>query len=315
MLVDARNSLGEGVLWQPGGGAQKERMHWVDINAEEKHTITLGQEGVILQHEIKSEEKGTAGGISKQGNSRGEDFISTEVLGDFVSDTTLVRTNDGRLHPNGKTFWIGTMYREPDQGVGDIYSISRSKIQGKTGWQNIKKQFSNIRIPNAICFSRHGDTLYFTDSPTRKIYRCLLNPKTGIPLGPIDQKLHDGPHSPGRLSMVFIDLDHYPAISPHAEPDGAITDRDGNLYIAMYIDSKRADASYVAKFNNQGDLVALFPVPTPQVTCPAFDSAGRLYATSAHQGMTDARRRHHPHAGGLWRTFYSVISPECPAPR
>ena len=70
------------------------------------------------------------------------------------ADNAATRSNDGRVHPCG-ALWIGTMGRKAEDGAGAIYHF---------GGGELRRLYSGISIPNAICFSPDGATAYFTDS-------------------------------------------------------------------------------------------------------------------------------------------------------
>ena len=62
------------------------------------------------------------------------------------ADNAATRSNDARVHPSG-TFWIGTMGRQAERGLGAIYALHRGELS---------RLYESITIPNAICFSPDG---------------------------------------------------------------------------------------------------------------------------------------------------------------
>jgi sugar lactone lactonase len=181
------------------------------------------------------------------------------------ADNPRTRSNDARVHPSG-TFWIGTMGRKAEQGMGAIYALHRGEIA---------RLFPNITIPNAICFSPDGATGYFADTAENVLYRVTLDPATGLPTGAPEGLLrHRGV---GGL-------------------DGAVVDADGLIWNARW------GGGCVDIYDPQGTPLRCLHVPALQSSCPAFvgPDLSRLLVTSAWQDMDEAARAADPDHG---RTF------------
>jgi sugar lactone lactonase YvrE len=178
------------------------------------------------------------------------------------ADNPATRSNDCRVHQSG-TFWIGTMGRKAEQGLGTIYALHRGKIS---------TLFPGISIPNSICFSPDGATAYFTDTARAVLYAVPLNPPTGLPRGEPEVLLrHTGI---GGL-------------------DGSVCDADGQIWNACW------GASRVDVYSPQGERLRSLRVPARQASCPAFVGAdlSRLLVTSAWQDMDAEARAADPQAG------------------
>src|SRR5689334_1828250 len=89
------------------------------------------------------------------------------------ADNAATRSNDARVHPSG-TFWIGTMGRKAEQGLGAIYALHRGALT---------RLYQHVTIPNAICFSPDGTVGYFADTGENVLYRVDLDAATGLPRG------------------------------------------------------------------------------------------------------------------------------------
>src|SRR5262249_11519937 len=89
------------------------------------------------------------------------------------ADNAATRSNDARVHPSG-TFWIGTMGRQAERGLGAIYALHRGELS---------RLYDHITIPNAICFSRDGTVGYFADTRENVLFRIDLDAATGLPRG------------------------------------------------------------------------------------------------------------------------------------
>ncbi|MGJ8557417.1 MAG: SMP-30/gluconolactonase/LRE family protein, partial [Sulfitobacter geojensis] len=121
----------------------------------------------------------------------------------------------------------------------------------------------DITITNAICFAPDRICAYYTDTVTQKIMRQPLNAGDGWPVG---------------APEVFIDLS-----AKGLNPDGAVTDADGTLWVAIW------GSSCVIAFGRDGTEQRRLDVPARQPTCPAFggDDLRDLYVTSANEGLPE----------------------------
>ena len=138
-----------------------------------------------------------------------------------------------------------------EAGAGAIYRFWKGEL---------KQLYGDIQISNSICFAPEGDTAFFTDTNTQKIMAVPLD-ADGWPDGP---------------PRVHIDL----AGTPY-RPDGAVVDRDGNLWSAQW------GVGRVAVYDRTGTEIAAHDLPATQTSCPAFggDDLSRLYVTSARIGL------------------------------
>lgn len=178
------------------------------------------------------------------------------------ADDPATRSNDCRVHQSG-TFWIGTMGRKAEQGLGAIYALHRGKIS---------MLFPGISIPNSICFSPDGATGYFADTARAVLYSVSLNPDTGLPRGEPEVLLrHTGI---GGL-------------------DGSVCDADGQIWNACW------GASRIDVYSPHGERLRSLRVPAKQASCPAFvgPDLSRLLVTSAWQDMDAEARSTDPQAG------------------
>ncbi|QOZ54018.1 SMP-30/gluconolactonase/LRE family protein [Bradyrhizobium sp. CCBAU 53338] len=178
------------------------------------------------------------------------------------ADNPATRSNDCRVHQSG-TFWIGTMGRKAERGLGAIYALHRGKIS---------TLFPGISIPNSICFSPDGTTGYFTDTARAVLYAVPLNADTGLPRGEPEVLLrHTG------IGGI----------------DGSVCDADGRIWNACW------GAGRVDVYSPQGERLRSLHVPARQASCPAFvgpDLSG-LLVTSAWQDMDAEARAADPQAG------------------
>ncbi|MCV6587200.1 MAG: SMP-30/gluconolactonase/LRE family protein [Marinibacterium sp.] len=182
------------------------------------------------------------------------------------ADNPVTRSNDGRADPWGG-FWIGTMGRDHEADAGAIYRYWRGEL---------RQLYAPITIPNAICFAHDQSLGYFTDTLTGTVMRQRLDPETGWPDG---------------LPDPWLDLR-----AERLNPDGAVVDASGNIWIAQW------GAWRVACYDPDGTFLRAVEVPAKQASCPAFGGAdlSTLYVTSAAVGLRPDRLRAEPDHG---RTF------------
>lgn len=257
-------SLGEGPFWHP----ERQQIFWFDINGKQMKTRLNERDQVWKFDECVS----AAGWIdhdrvliaSESGLYVFNLQIGTsELLVQIEADKKDTRSNDGRADPWGG-FWIGTMGKNADPGRGAIYRY----FQGA-----LSKLFMPLTIPNAICFSPDRRFAYYTDTPTRLVMRQPLRLDDGMPKG-----------SP----EVWLDLR-----SEDLNPDGAVIDADGRMWLAQW------GAGRVACYDSKGRFVEAVSFPARQTSCPAFGGPGlnTLFCTSAAIGLSKAQRNAEPTNG------------------
>lgn len=149
-----------------------------------------------------------------------------------------MRTNDGRTHPSG-SIWISSMAHDPVEGAACIHLVRGNET---------RLLFSNLTIPNSICFSPDGSVGYFADTREGIIHRVPLDPATGDVVGDCTV-FHDGR---GRAGGI----------------DGSVMDRNGCLWNARW------GTGEIECIDPHGKLARTIEMPFAQPTCPAFIGAG-----------------------------------------
>jgi len=181
------------------------------------------------------------------------------------ADNAATRSNDARVHPSG-TFWIGTMGRQAEPGLGAIYALHRGELS---------RLYDGVTIPNAICFSPDGTIGYFADTGKNVLFRVDLDAATGLPRG---------------APVALVTRRGGGGI------DGAVVDADGLIWNARW------GGGCIDVYSPQGEHLRTLRVPARQSSCPAFvgQDFSRLLVTSAWQDMGDDAKRADPDHG---RTF------------
>ncbi len=274
LFVDSRCELGEGPFWNP----LLERLFWFDILNQTM--LSAGTDGHIVDR-ITFKDTVSAGAVidkdslavAQSGALLRYDFSTdtTSVIAEIEGDVPTNRTNDSRVDRTGG-FWIGTMGRKAEAGVGGVYQYRAGQTT---------KVIENIRIPNSICFSPDGRTAYFTDSG-RMIVKCATDPATGLPIGPWE--------------------DFFTMEGPGGA-DGSVVDSEGFLWNARWGGGK------VIRISPDGKLDKVVEVPgVSQVSCPAFGGSDlkTLYLTTAREHMTPEQIEREPHAGSVFAVALDV---------
>ncbi|RLJ51725.1 sugar lactone lactonase YvrE [Litoreibacter meonggei] len=252
--------LGEGAFWHP----ELKKLFWCDIIGR-RLLCDDGSEWMFDEH------ISAVGWISEALLMiASETALFTFDLGthvqtklcDLEADNPATRSNDGRADPHGG-FWIGTMGKQAELEAGAIYRFFKGEL---------RRLFAPITISNAICFSPDGSVAYFTDTYYSRVMRVALDP--------------DG--WPRTAPQLFLDLS-----KEGLNPDGAVTTANGDILIALW------GAGRVARYDRYGKSKGSFDMPTDHITCPAVGGAdmSTLFATSAQQGLSSAKRLAQPDAG------------------
>ncbi len=259
-------TLGEGPFWHP----EREQLFWFDILAGKLLTRRGGDAIEWTFAEMVS----AAGWVDDtrlviaSETSLFQFDLETQAAEEIVpleADNMATRSNDGRADPHGG-FWIGTMGKQAEPQAGAIYRYFDGQL---------RRIYPGITIPNAICFAPDGRTAYFADTPTRKVMAQPLG-RDGWPEG---------------APRVLIDLNEQ-----GLNPDGAVTDAEGNLWIAEW------GAGRVAVHAPGGKLLRTVPVGAKKASCPAFggENLETLYVTTAQEGYDAAGLATDPLAGQVF---------------
>ncbi len=263
-VFDSRSCLlGEGPLWHP----LRKQLFWFDILNKKLMSMDasgplswsfddyVSAAGWVDEHRLLV---ASATGLWRYDLT--DD--SKSLLCPLEKGNTKIRSNDGRADPWGG-FWIGTMGINAAKGAGAIYRYYQGRLQ---------QLYGGITISNAICFAPDRKFAYFTDTPTRQVMRVAMD-RYGWPEGE---------------PSVLVDL-----TQDALNPDGAVTDSAGNLWIAQW------GAGRVVCYSPEGALLKTVALPAQQITCPAFggDAFDRLFVTSATEGLSQNVLRDAPKQG------------------
>ena len=281
LAVDCRCALGESILWCE----RRSTLFWADIDGAGLWMHVPGKGST--RHWTLPERLGSLalcenGGLLL-GLAKGLYWVDIDAAIDATTATTLslqrlqevepgsteTRINDGRSDRHGN-FVFGTKSERADKAlVGSFYQYS---AQHGLRWLDLP----GVSIPNSICFSADGRTLYYCDSLQPRISCCDYDPLTASVSN----------------SRVFVELDH-----PRASPDGSIVDAEGLLWNAQW------GASRVVRYRPDGQIDRIVAVPVTQPSCCTIggEHLDQLYITSARAELGEAALARMPASGGVFQ--------------
>ena len=276
VALDVRCALGEGVVWDERRAA----LFWVDIPAgrlwmhrpERDRGRSWGVPGPLGCLALCDDGRlliGLAKGLylAMPDETEGS-ALALQPLAAVETELAHTRINDGRCDRDGN-FVFGTKSERRDATpLGSFYQYSFAH-----GLRRLA--LPEATIPNSICFSRDGRTLYFCDSVRPEIFCCDYEPRAaGV----------------SRIRpFVHIDLDG-------ASPDGSCVDAEGHLWNAQWGEAR------VVRYSPDGAIGDIVTLPAKNPSCCAFAGPrlDRLYITTAREEMSDAELEAMPQAGALF---------------
>ncbi|MDR3472191.1 MAG: SMP-30/gluconolactonase/LRE family protein [Devosia sp.] len=255
-IGDTTDILGEGSVWCARGQA----LWWVDIQAPavRRWEAATGEvRSWTMPEPVGSLALRTGDGLLVA-LKRGLAFLDTDTgaitpAAPPHGEDADMRFNDGRCDRQGR-FWAGTMGEADPAPRGHLYRLD--PVAG------VAAVLHGLAIPNGLCWSPEGRTMYFTDSPTRTILAFAYDPTTG---------------TPGER-RVFARVEG-PGIA-----DGAIVDAEGHLWSAEY------GAGRITRYAPDGRVDRRLALPVSKPTCCAFGGPDLsvLFVTSCSIGVSAA---------------------------
>lgn len=274
VVADLGARLGEGPVWDVRTG----RLVWVDILGRAVHATdpaTGRTETIDVPLDVGAVVPRAAGGfvaalrdgfyVVGDGPVRQIAAVEHATPGGF-------RFNDGKCDPAGR-FWAGT--------IADDESPGRSALYRLDGAGNVATMLTGVSISNGLAWSADAATMYYVDTPTRRIDAFDFDVATGT--------IAD------RRPVVTIG-------EGLGFPDGMTIDADGGLWVALW------GGGAVHRYLD-GRLDAVIELPVSQPTSCAFGGAAfdELYVTSAWKGFDGVRRAAEPLAGAVFRIRPGVV--------
>jgi sugar lactone lactonase YvrE len=285
LVLDARAELGEGPGWDAAAGI----LVWVDILAgqvclfdpAQDPTTAGGGQAVKVGEHVGAAVTRARGGLVLAVR---DGFSALDTAADEISMLAVVdprpdtRMNDGKCDPDGR-FWAGTMRYDEQEGGGALYRLDPDGT--------VTTVLTGVTTSNGLGWSPDGHTMYYIDTPTRRMDAFEFDPATGA-LG-------------ARRTLTEVEGTGF--------PDGMTVDHEGMLWVALW------GGSAVHRYTPQGDLDTVVNLPVTRVTSCAFGGpdGADLYITTARTGLSESALAAQPAAGGLFRCRPGVTGPPATA--
>jgi sugar lactone lactonase YvrE len=273
LVLDTKAELGEGPIWH----APTQRLYWVNIMQGEVHVYDPGtntDRAISVGQSVGTVVPRRSGGVMLALNhgfaSLDLESGAVSLLVDPEKHLPANRFNDGKCDPAGR-FWAGTMLNgagESDPPHGSLYSLDAN--------HQVRQRLGHLRISNGIVWSLDKRTMYFVDSPDRRVDAFDYDDATG---------------EIGKRRVAVTIAREY------GMPDGMTIDAEGMLWVAGW------GGGQVSRWHPAtGKFLETIKVPASQSSACAFGGPNldELYITSARIGLDAATLANEPHAGGLF---------------
>ena len=183
-----------------------------------------------------------------------------------------MRCNDGAVDSQGR-YWVGTMndpkVKDPtDEGV--LFRLDPD--------MSLHRMIEGVSIPNGMSWSSDDKTMYFTDSPSKNIYK------------------YDYDRTTGSISnrRVFFHVEEDDAV-----PDGFAVDTEECFWIAL------AGGGKVLRVSPDGEVIGQIILPTRMISCPGFVGQD-LFITTAEEEDPGKYPESVRYAGSIFRVPIGV---------
>ncbi len=270
LISSTPNQLGEGPQWLP----DSKQLLWVDIEGK---TVHLYNHVTKQQRAIQVDQRIGAVIPAKDGNliCALEDgiyklYTATEQLTRLTALEAELpdnRCNDGKCDASGR-LWIGTMPMRGEPWKGSLYSYNENG--------ELKQHLTDIGCSNGLDWSLDGRTMYYIDTPTKRVDQLDFDIETG--------------QISNRRPLIHIP-------EGKGSPDGMCVDSEGYLWIAHW-----GGSCLTCWDPETGQCVTEIAMPVSQVTSCCFggDNLDILFVTSARVGLSEERLKQEPLAGSVF---------------
>ncbi|MCF7750089.1 SMP-30/gluconolactonase/LRE family protein [Bacillus subtilis subsp. subtilis] len=288
LLVDSRCTHGEGALWS----SRRQCLFWVDISQRrlwqyvpatgvQRHWTLPDRPGCLAEGEDGQLLLALAGSLQRANIDAPDGLLQLQWLAHVQPELPGTRSNDGRTDRAGNLVF-GTLNEDPArEPLGRFYQYS-----ARHGLRDLG--LPGVVIPNAICFSADGGTLYYCDSVRPELWCCDYD---------ADAARCSRPRRFARLE------------DPAWEPDGAVIDAEGGLWNAQW------RAARVVRYAPDGRIDRILPMPVRNPTCVALGGPDLtcLMVTSSRLDHSADALAAAPHAGSVFALEVGIAGlPEVP---
>ena len=266
VAIAGDDELGECPLWDDG------ELVWVDIP---RGLIHRAAPGSGVSSTISAGEPVGSIALRKNGSlavARASGFALSDAAGSWgpvalvEPELATTRLNDGRVDRQGRFLSGGVDDVATQRPISALYRLNTN---GTVDWL-----LGDIACTNGLAFSPDGRTMYFADTPTRRIMQYRYDPDEGRPYG----------------GVVFADLTDQPGL-----PDGSTVDADGCLWNAQWRGSR------VVRYTPEGRIDRVIELPVSIPTCVTFGGSdlSTLFVTTARGPLSADERKREPLAGSI----------------
>jgi sugar lactone lactonase YvrE len=272
----AQALLGEGPVWSE----RRQALFWVDILGRKLHCYTprgSGAKSWSFDEEISAvaERRHDASLVVTMRHGFACFDAETGKLEPILAaepERSGNRFNDGKCDRAGR-FWAGSMDFAGKNATGALYCLDAQR--------RCTRHVDGFAITNGPTWSLDGETLYFTNTATSRIFAFDFDPVAGT-------------LSNQRLWCKFELED--------GSPDGMTTDAVGRIWIAHW------GAGCVTCHAPSGEELARIDVPASHTTSCTFGGPDlkTMYITSACGELDPAQREREPMSGGLFEIELDV---------
>ena len=269
-IVEANNTLGEGVIWNP----PEKALYWVDSQGEPRIQRYDPVTGAVAEWpmpaDIGSMVFREQGGIAA-GLRTGFHFVDLEagtvnLIVDPEPGEPENRLNDGKCDRRGR-YWCGSLDERRDGKGAALYRLDPDLT--------CTRMETGISTSNRIAWSPDDKTMYYACSRSNTCWA------------------YDYDIAEGRIEnrRVFIDTSDSPAWV-----DGATVDADGCYWCAHIWNWE------IARYDPDGRLMETIRLPVEHPTMCTFggENLDVLYVTSTRKFLKPEAAAEQPLAGGLF---------------
>ena len=269
--LNVENELGEGVIWDHISA----KIWWTDIqqsklyryDPESKHLEQWNTPERLCCFAPRENKKGLVAAFESGFAFYTPETGELEWIKKIESNNPGTRFNDGRTDRQGR-LWAGTMVEDAElaNDQGSLYCLNHDLT--------INKTIGGLSIPNSLCWSPDGKSMYHTDTPSRQIKQYDYNGDSG----------------------TFDNQRDFVTTRESCYPDGSIVDAQGFLWNAQW------GSNTVVRYSPNGEEDLVVDVPASQPSCVAFGGKklNLMFVTSAWQDLDNAARLADPRAGSLF---------------